>query len=82
MLYLTLSRDHERVDDQYVLVPVGSTIDFLQEVCDGEVMNIRKRFCVDNGEKWDNYTGPKDIETFQVSFQFFCFQKLSDTMVF
>ena len=52
--------------DLFLSVLAGSTVDFLEDVCDGDFIQIRKRSCIQNTTAWNQYKGPKNLEPFKV----------------
>ena len=42
----------------------GSTIEYLEEVCDGNVFHIQNHNCTQGGTKWDKY---QDLDYFKVT---------------
>jgi len=49
-----------------IVVVAGTRVDFLKDIFDGNVIQLRKMFFY-GGKKWDDYKGPKSATPFQVN---------------
>ena len=58
----------------FISVVAASTVDFLKEVADGNVIAVRKKFFYEDPEKLSKFKGPKNFFPFEVRHLFIlCF---------